>query len=91
MEHVDASQRPYLLEGVELQLTLFNDEPLALSLSKEVELTVESVGPELGAGSGAVVKNAVLSNGVNLKVPGFCGEGEAIVVNTETHEYVRRA
>eukprot|EP00622_Pseudochattonella_farcimen_P006722 FR742576.1.p3 GENE.FR742576.1~~FR742576.1.p3 ORF type:complete len:131 (+),score=41.63 FR742576.1:558-950(+) len=38
-------------------------------LSKEVELTVESAGPELGASSGADVKNAVLSNGRQFESP----------------------
>ncbi len=36
-------------------------------------------------------KPAVLDNGVRVMVPPFVGEGEQVVVNTETMEYAERA
>ena len=34
---------------------------------------------------------AILDNGVRVMIPPFVGEGEAIIVSTETMEYVERA
>ena len=36
-------------------------------------------------------KPALLDNGVRVMVPPFVGEGEAIVVSTETMDYFERA
>ncbi|MYF89379.1 MAG: elongation factor P, partial [Boseongicola sp. SB0676_bin_33] len=36
-------------------------------------------------------KPALLDNGIRIAVPPFVGEGEKIVVNTETMEYAERA
>ena len=36
-------------------------------------------------------KPALLDNGVRVMVPPFVGQDEAIIVNTETMEYVERA
>gem|GEM_PF-2083275 len=40
---------------------------------------------------GKVVKEAVTSTGLTLKVPGFVEMGEKILVNTTTKEYYSRA
>jgi elongation factor P len=36
-------------------------------------------------------KPAILDNGVRMMVPPFIGEGEAIIINTDTMEYSERA
>jgi elongation factor P len=36
-------------------------------------------------------KPALLDNGVRITVPPFVGQGESVIVSTETFEYVERA
>ena len=36
-------------------------------------------------------KPAILDNGVRVMIPPFVGEGEAVIVSTESMEYVERA
>jgi elongation factor P len=37
-----------------------------------------------------IYKGATIETGAEVKVPLFVGEGESIIVNTETGEYVER-
>ena len=41
--------------------------------------------------SGKTLKDAVLKNGVTVKVPLFVESGETIVVDPRTREFIRRA
>jgi elongation factor P len=67
--------------------------PISITLPKTVVATVEETEPSLKGqtvtGSGG--KPAILDNGVRVQVPVFIEQGEKIVVNTETLEYVERA
>jgi len=57
-----------------------------------MEFEVVAAEGELGGGKNeAVVRMVTLENGTSLKVPGFVNVGERIVVNTQEHEYVKRA
>lgn len=85
------AQRHFLFDGMTLTVERYQGEPLAVQIPKEVTCTVTSVGPELGGGSGAVFRTAVLDNGVSLKVPGFVMEEQQIVVDTTESTYVKRA
>lgn len=89
---VEASQKPFLQDGMDLDVSLLQGtgEPLAVSLPKEVELEVVSEGQIMG-GAGPVTKLVTLSNGVEVKTPGFISAGENIVVSTRDGSYVRRA
>ena len=83
----------FLLEGVIVQLDKFNGNPIGLQLPQQVELKVQYTEPGVrgNTASGAVTKSAKLETGMEIQVPFFVKEGEAVKVNTETREFAGRA
>ncbi len=70
----------------------YGEEALNVSLPRKVTCAVAETEPVVkGQTAANNCKPAILDTGVRITVPPFVGEGEAIVVNTETFEYVERA
>jgi elongation factor P len=70
----------------------YGEEALSVTLPQKVTCTVAETEPVVkGQTAANSYKPAILDNGVRITVPPFVGEGEAIIVNTETFEYVERA
>lgn len=85
-------RRPFLQDGMTVQVEFFEDEALKVALPQKVECRVEETEPVVtGQTAANSFKPALLDNGVRISVPPFIGSGEGIVVNTETFEYVERA
>lgn len=83
----------FLIEGAMVKLDKFNGNPIGLQLPQTVELKVEYTEPGVrgNTASGAVTKPAKLETGIEIQVPFFVKEGEAVKVNTETREFAGRA
>lgn len=82
----------FLKEGELATLQLYNDEPLALVLPPKVNLKVLETAPGVrGDTTSNVYKDAILENGVKVKVPLFINEGDVIVVDTRDASYTKRA
>lgn len=83
----------YLIEGLEVTLLLHDGRPITLELPKKMTLKVESAPPGVkgDTASGRVTKEAIMTGGAKVQVPLFINEGDEIIVNTETGEYVERA
>jgi elongation factor P len=83
----------YLKEGQEVQVLLHDATPLSIALPMKLTFkVVESMPAVKGdTSSGRVMKDATLDTGMVIKVPIFIEQGENVVVNTETGEYVERA
>jgi elongation factor P len=83
----------WLLEGVMVQLHLFNGNPIGLQLPIFVELKVKYTEPAVkgDSSSGSVTKSATLETGREIKVPLFVKEGELVKITTETGEFAGRA
>jgi len=75
----------FLKEGMEITISLVEDTPLFVEIPKIVDYKVGQTG---GADRG---KDAVLENGLVVKVPLFIKNGEVIRVDTRNGEYVERA
>jgi elongation factor P len=85
-------RRPFLQDGMTVQVEYYEDEALSMHLPDKVVCTVTETEPAVkGQTAANSFKPALLDNGVRVMVPPFVGEGEAIVVSTETMEYVERA
>jgi elongation factor P len=85
-------RRPFLKDGMTIEVEFYESEALNATLPQKVTCTVEETEPVVkGQTAANSYKPAVLDNGVRLMVPPFVGPGEAIVVNTETMEYAERA
>ena len=85
-------RRPFLQDGATVVVEYYEEEALNASLPEKVTCTIEETEPVVkGQTAANSFKPATLENGVRVMVPPFVGTGEAIVVNTETFEYVERA
>ncbi|HEU0050912.1 MAG TPA: elongation factor P [Patescibacteria group bacterium] len=86
-------QGRYLRDGMEVVVSTFEGRPVSLDLPRKMTFKVERTTPAVSGNtvSGNVTKEAELEGGIKVQVPIFIKEGEQIIVNTETGEYVERA
>ncbi len=85
-------RRPFLQDGMVVQIEYYENEALSATLPQKVVCKVVETEPVVkGQTAANSFKPAVLDNGVRVMVPPFVGPDEDIVVNTETFEYVERA
>lgn len=82
----------YLKEGMNVALLLVSDEPLGLELPPKMEFVVSDTGPNVKGNSATnIFKDAVLENGLAIRVPLFTKVGDHIMIDTRTGEYCERA
>jgi elongation factor P len=88
-----AEERGYLKEGMSLQILKYNGAPVSLQLPQFVDLNVAETEPGMrgDTASGGATKNATLETGIQIRVPLFIKEGEAVRVDTRTGEFAGRA
>lgn len=86
-------QRRYLKEGLEVTLAMYEGRPIALQLPRKMQFKITETVPAVkgDTASGNVTKEAKVDAGFVVHVPIFLKEGEEIIVNTDTGEYVERA
>ena len=85
-------RRPFLQDGMVVQIEYYENEALSATLPQKVTCKVVETEPVVkGQTAANSFKPAVLDNGVRVMVPPFVGPDEMIVVNTETMEYAERA
>ncbi len=85
-------RRPFLRDGMTIQIEYYEDEALNATLPQKVTCRVVETEPVVkGQTAANSFKPAVLDNGVKVMVPPFVGQDEEIVVNTETMDYAERA
>lgn len=81
----------YLKEGDTLQLQFFSDRVINVELPKNIYLEVTYAEDVVkGDTSGAVLKDATVETGLNVRVPAFIKVGDIISVDTSTGEYRER-
>ena len=80
-----------LSENLEVNISFYNDKPLAVDLPNQVTCKIASTDVALkGQTVSSSYKPATLDNGINIQVPPFIESGDAIIVNTRTIEYVKK-
>ncbi|MDP4823637.1 MAG: elongation factor P [Aestuariivirgaceae bacterium] len=85
-------QSVYLQEGMEVQLSMHNEAPIAIELPPRVILEIVETEPVTkGQTASSSFKPAMLSNGVRTNVPPHVGAGTRVVIQTEDGSYVERA
>jgi len=85
-------RRPFLQDGMTIQIEFHDEEALSAALPQKVTCTVVETEPAVkGQTAANSFKPAMLDNGVRVMIPPFVGQDEKIVVNTETMEYAERA
>ncbi len=82
----------WLKEQDMCEVTLWNGEPISITLPNFVLLTVTDTDPGVrGDTSGGGGKPATLETGAVVRVPLFIDIGELLKIDTRTGEYVGRA
>ena len=81
----------FLLDGLEVQIMIAEEEPLAVDLPNTLVYEIAETGPgERGNTVSNVFKEATMTNGLVVRVPMFMNNGNHIKVDTRTGEYVER-
>jgi len=81
----------YIKEGEAYQVYMFEDKPIAMRPPAKVKLkVVESSAGAKGNTATAATKTVTLETGVKVNVPLFIKEGDSLIINTDSGEYVSR-
>ncbi|MBI2589605.1 elongation factor P [Candidatus Berkelbacteria bacterium] len=81
----------YLVDGLEVDLILYNNQILAIQLPAKVELSISYTEPGFkGDTQSAAMKPATLETGLIIQVPLFIKSGDKVRINTATGQYVER-
>lgn len=86
-----AEATPYLIEGMDLKLTFYQQEPVDIELPTTVDLKVVQADVAIrGDRATGVTKRVVTETGLEVQVPAFVEVGDTIRVDTRSGEYITR-
>ena len=86
------SAKDYLKENLEVALLYHDHKPVTIEMPVSVSLKIiESAPGAKGDTSGRAMKPAKLETGLTINVPLFIDEGETVMVDTRTGQYLGRA
>ncbi len=81
----------YLLPNTKLQISMYDERPVVVTLPNTVDLEVTDTAPEIkGATATNQYKSATMETGLTVQVPPFIKIGEKLRIDTRTGEYVTR-
>ena len=82
----------YLKEGINVDITFYQGEILGIGLPEKIEYKVTNTEPAVKGNTATnATKEAILENGLSVKVPLFISEGDTVVVSTKDGKYDSRA
>ena len=80
-----------LSENLEVSISFFDENPISVVLPNQISSKVESTDVALkGQTVSQSYKPATLDNGINIQVPPFIENGDEIIIDTRTIEYVKK-
>ena len=80
-----------LTENLEVSISFYNESPLTVELPNQVTCKIETTDVALkGQTVSSSYKPAVLDNGMSIQVPPFIDNGDKIIVDTRTIEYIKK-
>ena len=80
-----------LTENLEINISFYNEKPIAVELPNQVTCTIDTTDVALkGQTVSSSYKPATLVNGINIQVPPFIDSGDKIIVDTRTMEYIKK-
>ena len=80
-----------LTENLEVVVSFYNDTPISIELPKQVNCKIKSTDVALkGQTVSSSYKPAILNNGLNIQVPPFIEQGDEIIVDTRSLEYIKK-
>jgi elongation factor P len=82
----------YLMtENLDVVIEFYDEKPLKVTLPKNLEFeVVETDAVVKGQTASSSYKPAVIKNNIKILVPPFINQGDMIVIDSETREYVKK-
>lgn len=81
----------YLKESTEVQLMVYNNNPIAITLPNHVVLKVEYAEPTAKGNTATnVTKPVTIETGAEIQAPPFINTGDFLRIDTRTGEYIER-
>lgn len=85
-------EKNFILEGMEVSVESYNGEIIGVTLPDKVTMEIIECDPAVAGNTATnATKNAVVSTGLQVKVPLFIENGEHIIVSTQDGRYVSRS
>ncbi len=80
-----------LRENLEVTVSLLEEKPLSIELPKNIDCVVETTDAVVkGQTAASSYKPAKLDNGLTITVPPFIENGDKIIIDSRTLEYVKK-
>ena len=84
-------QSNFLIENNDVTLQFYNEKPVGLILPENIKLkVVETEGVVKGQTAASSYKPAKLDNGLTITVPPFIENGDKIIIDSRSLEYVKK-
>tara|TARA_Y100000590_G_C15185995_1_gene813104 strand:+ start:60 stop:620 length:561 start_codon:yes stop_codon:yes gene_type:complete len=81
----------FLKENLEVNVIFYNDKPISVQLPNQINCKITETEVALkGQTVSSSYKPATLDNGINVMIPPFVENGDEILVDTRTLEYVKK-
>ncbi len=82
----------YLMtENLDVVIEFYDEKPLKVTLPKNLEFeVVETDAVVKGQTASSSYKPAVIKNNIKILVPPFINQGDMIIIDSETREYVKK-
>ena len=80
-----------LSENLEVVVCFYNEKPLSISLPNQIKCKIKSTDVALkGQTVSSSYKPAILDNDLSIQVPPFIEEGDEIIIDTRSLEYLKK-
>tara|TARA_A100001011_G_scaffold321643_1_gene342674 strand:+ start:816 stop:1376 length:561 start_codon:yes stop_codon:yes gene_type:complete len=80
-----------LIENLEVTICFHNDNPISIELPNQVNCKISSTDAALkGQTVSSSYKPAILDNGIKIQVPPFVENGDEIILDSRTLEYIKK-
>ena len=90
-KNVVGNKGKMLSENLEVTINLHNDNPLSITLPNQITCIINTTEVALkGQTVSSSYKPATLNNGISIQVPPFIENGDTVIVDTRTMEYVKK-
>jgi len=86
-----AGKGKFFTENLEVTISFYNEKPLFVNLPTQINCKIKSTDVALkGQTVSSSYKPAILENGISIQVPPFIENGDEIIVDTRTNEYIKK-
>ena len=80
-----------LTENLEVSVSFYNESPISVDLPKQIQCKIKSTDVALkGQTVSSSYKPALLDNGLSIQVPPFIEDGDDIIIDTRSLEYIKK-